>query len=1797
MPTLDEEAAADLRTLRSGQLNTQPQPAQLPAVSSSGPSLDQQAAADLKAFRAFQAPSAYSLGADGPITAQRPRVNTQAPTPNAPASNLAQSFSQGLPFWYQRYVAKPMAQAANAPAPGSSIPVDASPINSGHVDIRPGLASGLDPALAGTPTYEGIAGPNAFNPAIGETVRPHTPLENVGRMVGGVFAGKHQAANDQTVQMYRDLVAQGRAAPPAQFANSATARGQAKPVMEAADRFAASVVHPFASAPEQYPGVPADAYQSKPQPPPAGATPAELQDYQTRLADWQKTYHGLETQGAYNERYANDLAASETRISRQWDHFVDWYRQQNPRATPEQLQVAQNIADFRKVERTQAVAVKAGAMKDIFNQYVLLALLPGASKLAEAGLEQAGLRLGETAVGQAVNAFTAPVREKLAGSVFGSALQGFGKNVARRVLSRETAAHTLGAAGFGYPTGVGEAFVESGGKATPEELNRAGVENAKNFAVQAGALHIAGVPFAAAKETRAAMQPPEPGSPAGTGYDLLPVPGNRTITPDGQAAIDLKALREGKFAQPETTDPNAVQREWRPYATPRGQSTFEMIDARKRLARLQQQNPETPIRLRPVDENKPNGPQIIERAEATIPPEPEAAPAPAISNIQPDAVVRLHNFPEMGYLRVKSVDGNKVQLESIRDGKPVTAHAGALEVQQPPEGYQFQAPGTRTPPPSAPEHPTPELEQAQAHPDFGHQFMPEALQRHTAAIAEAHNSPHPETDERGSTYSVARGEQPASGYAVSVFPERTARVPGADITPEDLHAFVSDNADLLKDPRNVVGTWHDPKSNATYLDVTTVVPDRERAVALGRAHLGNQKGVYDLEKGEFIGTGGNGEDAPAVPPLADRTDWAHGLARHEFYVPGDRVTYKGDTFEVKGKAGARLKLANVADPAIEVTVPADRVQLHPDTLPKETSHEQAEPSSTVLDARATGAGAEGGEGNLHGERGSASARPAAPDTGPAGPEAGEPPAEPGGSARVKPPAPPKAPAGGVTVERPIETAPERNPGAVSTSRSVDPDATGLANQVQKRQGLAPEKGPTRTQAEIHAEGKRLVRAGEINPEELARDIAQKNRPFTDMEGGALLEGRRQLENAQNATAKALDTAISKKATPAEIQPLQEAYAKAKARHAEFLDNVQKGKTALSGGFRSLQLGTTLDEGNPAQVLAEARRAKGADLDSRTERELRDLSAKIEAHGRQIAAYEAELKRVQATEGARQVVRRTPRLDKAEILKEREAIHAELDELLKSTTSKLHDVGSVAYDAARLGYIGGKLVLNHLKAGAASLEEAVNNVIDDLKARGVEATADQLIDDVAHLTKGEPRTRDEIQARYQRLRGQAKSDANVRAQITELKRQLHEGDYSLPSPKAREVTQRLADLRAEREILTRQVRRAIEAERPKNAKEKVLGALETGSNLVRGTILGSDIGVLTRQGLFAWARPATALRATGHGIRAALSEADMVKHELAVRDRVINGKSAMVERSRAGLQMTDGSTNEHEELIVARLMKKVPVIGRFAGGLERFQQTFINTVRADLFDQGLQEGWTPQELKLRAEFINSSTGRSNIKNVPRLLRLIMTSPRYETSRWEMLARPFKDAGALGTDLAHGQGINRAAAANLRDMATTAVGVFSLYKLAELAGYQVNWNPQSSDFLKMRRGDDVWDPSAGVAIRLRDTLRLFAWTIHPSYNKDITRQIKDTAVRTISPAIRTPVEQGSMALQKARGEVPHSPFGGFTTPEEQQGFIGLTPLIVQGMQQALKEEGPGAAAWAGAREFVGQSANRYPRKDVR
>jgi len=164
------------------------------------------------------------------------------------------------------------------------------------------------------------------------------------------------------------------------------------------------------------------------------------------------------------------------------------------------------------------------------------------------------------------------------------------------------------------------------------------------------------------------------------------------------------------------------------------------------------------------------------------------------------------------------------------------------------------------------------------------------------------------SEQGGSTINLSRGSLGRrEGYAVSLYPEISEVIPGKDISPGRVRKFIEKNSELLKDPRLSIGTWYDKESGKSYLDVSAVIKDRDRAVELGKRY--NQKAVMNLKNFEEIPTGGTGESQGFETPMQERLRVGGGETQTLYHFS----PLEGDTAIIdphamgKGKMGAEGK--------------------------------------------------------------------------------------------------------------------------------------------------------------------------------------------------------------------------------------------------------------------------------------------------------------------------------------------------------------------------------------------------------------------------------------------------------------------------------------------------------------------------------------------------------------------------------------------------------------------------------------------------------------------------------------------------------------------------------------------------------------------------------------------------------------------------------------------------------------------------------------------------------------------------
>ena len=195
---------------------------------------------------------------------------------------------------------------------------------------------------------------------------------------------------------------------------------------------------------------------------------------------------------------------------------------------------------------------------------------------------------------------------------------------------------------------------------------------------------------------------------------------------------------------------------------------------------------------------------------------------------------------------------------------------------------------------------------------------------------------------------------------------------------------------------------------------------------------------------------------------------------------------------------------------------------------------------------------------------------------------------------------------------------------------------------------------------------------------------------------------------------------------------------------------------------------------------------------------------------------------------------------------------------------------------------------------------------------------------------------------------------------------------------------------------------------------------------------------------------------------------------------------------SGLSLSDmgHDLSAREEAFMSQWAENIPGVGRVVRASERGFSGFLNKLRADTFDDlvrrsvavGVDFKANPKALSDIASFINAATGRGNLGKLNQsahLLNSVFFSPRLIASRVQMLnpayyatLSPVVRQEAIKSLLSFGA------------IATSVLG------LAKMGGAEVENDPRSSDFGKIKIGDTRYDILGGFGQYITLAARLYS-----------------------------------------------------------------------------------------------------------
>lgn len=422
-----------------------------------------------------------------------------------------------------------------------------------------------------------------------------------------------------------------------------------------------------------------------------------------------------------------------------------------------------------------------------------------------------------------------------------------------------------------------------------------------------------------------------------------------------------------------------------------------------------------------------------------------------------------------------------------------------------------------------------------------------------------------------------------------------------------------------------------------------------------------------------------------------------------------------------------------------------------------------------------------------------------------------------------------------------------------------------------------------------------------------------------------------------------------------------------------------------------------------------------------------------------------------------------------------------------------------------------------------------------------------------------------------------------SQIDKLTKQIEAEDYAIPV-RREDVAQShaLKQLRYARDALRTRINHQIRAMKPKTISERIA----TPANLARAIITSIDLSAIGRQGfLLGLSHPNIGLKAIGPTLTAALSKDAAAKTEAELMSRY---NAPLYARAKLFLSTSEAALTQREEVYQTTWAEKIPLVAASA----RAYSTYLNVMRADAFDtlvSNMSRDAEPtlEEMRAVANYVNQATGRGSLGGFEKsavALNTVFFAPRYVASRFAML---------LGQPLWRGNKQTRKLIA--KEYAKIAIGFGVVYGLAALAGADLEDDPRSADFGKIKIGKTRIDPLAGVAQGTVMLSRVFSGTT------------KSSMTGRVQP-IRGKLPYGGQDTGDVVWSFVRSKFspgvGAIFNVLSGQNVIGekvtagtvardlTVPLALRDIKEAIQDQGVPAGSALGLAAILGFGLQTYP-----
>jgi uncharacterized protein YdbL (DUF1318 family) len=738
------------------------------------------------------------------------------------------------------------------------------------------------------------------------------------------------------------------------------------------------------------------------------------------------------------------------------------------------------------------------------------------------------------------------------------------------------------------------------------------------------------------------------------------------------------------------------------------------------------------------------------------------------------------------------------------------------------------------------------------------------------------------------------------------------------------------------------------------------------------------------------------------------------------------------------------------------------------------------------------------------------------------------------------------------------------------------------NRERAKRGVEPMEEPaTRTQKDVAERAFDIVLENPNRPRELARELTERPRAHTDLEAAILTIERVNLRKAR-AQADADGIAAAKRG---DLDAIIEAKTRAAQASDDFmaLDMATKGsgtETARGLAMRAREMAE--DYSLVAMEIARRRENNYKPLTERQAAETKALHDRLaqalaerDAYRFQVEAAKAPPAPERSTSRKAPPTLKSPAYGATNRLVTREAYEA-TKAAMRAKMSRMSagiDPTFIA-DLAKIGAF-------HVEAGARNFGAWAKVMVDDLGEKVRPHLRAAWNDAKRQLP---PDVLAEVNAPILRgMKTRAKSrTADYEARVATGRLETPE---RVPVAKDAEAIR----LEARAETAKKAWHEALLGDRLRNRPlPKKVGsfAADIILSVPRALQTAGDVSAVLRQaGMAAFAHPIRTAKAVPEMFRSMFSEAATERSAAAIRMDPNYGNAV-----RAGVEFTEHGAplrlSQMEEAYRSRLAEKIPIIGRFiVKPSQRSFTTFLNRVRLESYN-ALEATLTrtgtatPAEARALANMVNVFNGRGNVGRFAGAMDAaanVLYSPRNLISRFQILA---------GQPLYGGSARTRALIA--KEYGRYLVGLGVLYGMANLSGEaDVELDPRSSDFLKIRLGNTRLDPLSGLA-----QVSTFIGRMVSGETKDSAGKVREVRFDDISRFARTkaaPTLGAAIDLRSGKNVVGEEATLGSTARQL------VTPLSVDEIVKAMDEHGVPKGAAMGLLSLFGMGLQTYEAKN--